>query len=1072
MKKRFATIITAIALFAIGTTVSATPPTLYGLLAHCDSWDKNTSNAGIYSFTPQENIVFTKVMATATMATAAYADGMLCGFNTVSFWGSVQATYRLYDCDSGELINTKTYSGQQYNAISMAYNYADDTIYGIFVNASGSGNRLCSVDMLTGNPTEIAALNGTDIPYAMAFDNKGVLYCICDDAKLYTISLSDASMTLVGDTGLSPKYSQSLFFNEETGNFYWAYMDADLEKTTPTAFYEINPETAESTLVGNYETTTQIVALYGPHKANSSAPQAAADAKVIYSTNGSTDAKLQFTAPTKANDDTALSGELKVQIIIDHAPATDAPATVMPGAQYEYPFTFSTTGSHKVEILIINNGGASERVRINTYAGEDAPGAVENLHLELNENEATLTWEVPTVGASGGWFDASNLGYKIVRLPDNKVVAEDYKDTRFTETIPEHIGMWHYEVTPVGNKTGKATRSNKVLHGTCMQTPYSESFDTDASMDLFTTEDTNGDGYNWIWEKDHATNKAPFDGNLPCADWLITPPIELSNDWVYKMTFNASTYSSVYNEEITVGFGTAPASNAMTIIGSYATAQSAYQTYEGLVELTQSGIFYLGIQHSTPTGRMRDELRIDDITLTPFISTDAPTRSSDVKAEHTSDNTLAATLSFKAPATTIRGNNLTAISKLEIIVNGNIAETITEVAPGAQISKPITLTQGQNIIKVLAYNEVGRGLETETEIFGGIDIPEAVKNLRYKWDQSDSSNPDGKAILMWDAPELTGVNGLPLNNEDISYTLMTPGFGVGSFIDAEKNITSTEKAISGTYTKGTLTQRGIKAVTAGGQSKAAVIYLSLGPAEKLNAADSFKGGSPAYGTYSISKRSGDATWAMYNDNPNGRQSQDADNGFAMCRIESTSEAENGVGVLTSPAFDFSNQATPHLHIWVLHSSTASQSTRLSFEYTANACDYSPVGESIAINDGSDGWKEHHISLAPLAGIRKAMIAFVANIGDKDSAVAVDNYTIDYTSSIEYLNADSDSDVAISAVDGCLTVTGGAGKTAYVYTTDGRFVCSKALATGTETIDVATGIYIVKVGSKIAKVIVR
>ncbi len=1071
MKKRFASIVSALALCAAGTCVSAAAPTLYGLLAHCDSWDKNTSNAGIYSFTPEENIVFTKEMATATMATAAYADGMLSGYNTVSFWGSVQATYRLYDCDSGELVQTKTYSGQQYEAISMAYNYADDTIYGIFVNAAGSGTRLCRVDMLTGAPSEIAALTSTIIPYAMAFDNNGTLYCICDDAKLYTLNLDNAAITAVGNTGLSPKYSQSMFFNEESGKFYWAYMDADLNKATPTAFYEIDPKTAKATLVGNYEATTQIVALYGPHKANADAPQAPTDAKLTYIANGSTGAKLEFTAPTKANNGSTLSGELKVQLVIDHAPIADAPATVMPGAKYEYPFTFTSTGSHKVEILIVNEGGASERVRINTYAGEDAPGAVNNLNLQLDGLNATLSWEAPTTGASGGWFDASNLGYKIVRLPDNKVVAELYKSTNYSETIPEHIGMWHYEVTPIGNKTGKASRSNKVLHGTSMQVPYSESFDTDASMDLFTTEDSNGDGYNWVWENDHAVNNAPFEGNLPCADWLITPPITLSNDWVYKMTFKAATFSSVYSEEINLGFGTEATGSSMEIIGSYITDKSSYQTYESLVEVSENGNYYLGIQHSTPTGRMRAELKIDDITLTPFISSDAPGRSTNVKAQQNSDNSLAATISFTAPAKSIRGNNLTAISKIEIIVNGTVAETLTDITPGTAISKAVKLTQGKNIIKLLAYNEIGRGLEVEIEVFGGTDIPGVVKNLRYKWDQSDSSNPDGKAILMWDAPDLTGINGLPLKESDITYSLMMPGFG-DQFLDSETGIKTTEKLISATYTKGTLTRRGIKAVTAGGNGTPVVIYLSLGPAEKLDAADSFKAGSPAYGTYSVSTRSGAAAWAMFNDNPNGRQSQDADNGFAMCRIDPATDAESGVGVLTSPAFDFSKQATPYLHIWVLHSTSAAEGTTLSFEATTNACDYSTVGETIAINDGTDGWKQHHISLASLAGARKAMIAFVANITDKNSAVAIDNYAIDYTSSIGEIGVESDADVTISAEAGSVIVTGAAGKTALVFTTDGRTVCSKYLATGTETIDLTSGIYIVKVASKIVKVAVR
>lgn len=1070
MRKQLVCTAVAIAMCTAVSVVSGAP-TLYGLLSHCDTWDKNTSNAGIYSFTPAETVEFTKVMPTETMATAAYADGMLSGFNTVSFWGSVQATYRLYDCDSGELVTKKTFSGQQYEAVSMAYNYADDKIYGVFVNANGDGIRLCTVDMMSGTPTDIANFADTKIPYAIAFDNNGVLYGVCDDANLYTIDIKDAAMTPVGSTGLSPKYSQSMFFNQESGKFYWSYMDADLEKDVVTALYELDPATAAATLVGNYGATTQVVTIYGPHKANAAAPAVPEDAKVTYVSNGSLDASLTFTAPSKANDGSVLSGDLKVQVIVDHSPATGAPATVAPGAPYEYQFTFEAAGSHKVEVLIVNDGGASERVRLNTFAGEDAPGAVGNLTLALALENATLTWTAPKTGANGGWFNADNLTYKIVRLPDNKVVAEQHTGLIFMEVLPEQIGMWHYEVTPVGTKTGKAAKSNKILHGTCMNVPYLEGFDTEASMDLFTTEDTNGDGYNWKWDKDHAVNEAPFDGNLDCADWLITPPIALTTDWVYKMTFKAATFSTVYNEAITAGFATEPKGEAMNIIGNYVTSTSTYNTYEGLVEVSEAGNYYLGVQHSTPVGQMRAELRIDDIALEPYLSTAAPAPAADMKSAYVDDNTLLCTLTFKAPATTIRGNALATLSKVELVVNGEVMETIQDVTPGMELSRQVTLKQGDNTLTVIGYNESGRGLDATIDMFGGTDIPAAVKNLRYKWDQTDSANPDGKAILMWDAPDPFGLNGLPIADGEMTYTLMTPGFGE-NYLDAEKGITECQKLISATYTQQTLTRRGIKAVTEGGAGKPSLLYLTLGPAVKLDAADSFKGGSPAYNTYSISTRSGAAGWAMFNDNPEGRKSQDADNGFAMCRISADSEEESGTGVLTSPAFDFSNSATAYLHVWVLHSTSAAAGTTLQLEGSTDACDYVPIGEAIAINNGIDGWKEHHIALSPMAGARKAMLAFVATVPDKNSAVAIDNYTIDYTSAIGLIAADEETGIEISAAHNHIVVVGAAGKAMEVYTTAGQLVGSRVLSTGSETVEMPAGIYLVKVGLKAAKVIVR
>ena len=92
--------------------------------------------------------------------------------------------------------------------------------------------------------------------------------------------------------------------------------------------------------------------------------------------------------------------------------------------------------------------------------------------------------------------------------------------------------------------------------------------------------------------------------------------------------------------------------------------------------------------------------------------------------------------------------------------------------------------------------------------------------------------------------------------------------------------------------------------------------------------------------------------------------------------------------------------------------------------------------------------------------------------DKASAVAIDNYTIDYTSAIGAIAADDEADIEISANGTGIMVVGAAGKAMEVYTTAGQLVGSRVLATGTEAVEMPAGIYLVKVGLKTAKVVVR
>lgn len=266
-----------------------------------------------------------------------------------------------------------------------------------------------------------------------------------------------------------------------------------------------------------------------------------------------------------------------------------------------------------------------------------------------------------------------------------------------------------------------------------------------------------------------------------------------------------------------------------------------------------------------------------------------------------------------------------------------------------------------------------------------------------------------------------------------------------------------------------LVQRGVRATTKGGSSEPVVIYVPLGPAAPIDAAESFAGGSLTYPTWTITGLSGNARWSMFNSN-SSITAQDDDNGYGACIAPEGSAG--GEGRLVSPVFDFSSTQPAYLHIYVYHSASCNPGTSLTVEYTTTGGDFKTAGEPIMINDGSEGWQKHEISLAQLAGSRKAILGFRANLPDKDAVVAIDNLVIDRTSGTTSLIADSGESARFHGIEGAVVIEGAEGCQFSAYTPDGRMAVRTTIPAQRHIVPLPAGIYIVKADKTVAKVTVR
>ena len=201
--------------------------TFYGFMAHSAAWDANTTgNYGIYSFPAIANTNFEKVLPTKNITAGAYADGRIRGYYVFNYLGSIRVSYYMYDADSGQLKVEKSYTPYNvsdiyaYYAYSLAYNYKDATLYGIFFRKTADDVVvvLSKVDQLTGVPTEVVELKtGVMLINAITFDDNGTLYTIGDTGKLYTVDITTGELTEVGSTELIPTDPQCAYYDNETG---------------------------------------------------------------------------------------------------------------------------------------------------------------------------------------------------------------------------------------------------------------------------------------------------------------------------------------------------------------------------------------------------------------------------------------------------------------------------------------------------------------------------------------------------------------------------------------------------------------------------------------------------------------------------------------------------------------------------------------------------------------------------------------------------------------------------------------------------------------------------------------
>lgn len=966
---------------------------MYGEVTYSRSMDRNEEGAitwGLYTFPAQSNTSFTlKSLHTSLCANGGgtYRKGKEY-FTSYYVDFSGELGY-LYFCE----LDLATYEIERHAllansygsiGVDMTYDPVGDKIYTVSFDPSDYNlltYQLATIDINTGYATRIALI---DRMSAIACDNIGQLWGIrYSDGKLVRIDKMTAAVTEVGSTGINPIYNGSATFDFETGKLYWSTTRRSDEIT---GLYEVSTSTGAAELISLYPDNESVSALFIPQADDVTTLNPVTDVTVNFE-GASTEGTISLKAPSTDKAGNVLTGDVNISGYIDNMLSFSRP--VAPGGTLTQDVTLQQ-GPHVLEVIATHpTGGRAEKTVVNFYVGYDGPAAVKDLTLtKIDNTHAKLTWTTPEGGAHGGTVNPALVYYKIVRMPDGKIVNEEATGNEFTDVVTDsYLRTYTYEVTGIyRNIEGETAVSNSVEFGSPCALPYLQTFDTMADYMTFVVKDNNPDpsrpGYGiWGWDQKNQCAKYVYHTLRPGDDYLFTPGFELDGNKTYKLRFKLQT-DNYYSERLEVLMGQANDIASMTTavmppqdVLSFA----KYTPYEFNVTVKETGHYYFAFHAISDRGLYF--IQLDDIELEEGQSKAAPGQVADLSAVP-GQTKGSVVISFKQPSADYTGAALKNLTGIKIMRDGEqVANITSNVSAGSPMSYTDNVAKtGPVKYTVVAYNTDGDGTPAETSCYAGLDIPAAPSAAAH-------TTQNGKdAIITWEAVT-AGEHDGSVAYEPVKYTIADP----------EGNVIASE--IEGTsYTHTTIdTSKGQKNMyyfvyatnSSGSSYGTGTDFITYGPAYQDSFAESFAGG----------KGMTTSDWIMtivepspYNNAFYGRywgfqhvstdrgprpQPQDNDGGMLIAYTDYI----NVESRMISPKINVKGLRNPVLSFWFFH--YYNPDSENGYSHPAETMDVetyidgkfnSLLAKKIMLIDGN-GWYRYDILLKDAVGDKDFQIAF-------------------------------------------------------------------------------------------------
>ena len=436
--------------------------------------------------------------------------------------------------------------------------------------------------------------------------------------------ISEVKMQSEWGEDINSIYFSTMYFDNSTGDLYYL----PCSDYGSTSLYKVNPTTGLSQSIAWFNQGNHFTGLYIPYLTadNGAAPARVSGLDAQADLNGAMKDTIKWVTPSKtwAGDDLANLQSVKIYRKNAGYATTELTKTAdliansqllaaVPATEKETAMSWvdenPTDGINTYYVLAANDKGNGVIDSIRCYMGVDVPGAVGNIMLEKNGTGVDISWTAPEKGANNGYIGTEGLSYKITRLPDNVVVAENVTDTKYTDNTLGEQQSYSYTVQAVNAKgAGAIATSNPIMAGAALKTPVSLAFDTQTDADRWSTNKMNNSIYFYYaggWSDDYkcmigyGTTTGTVEGTL------ISPPLYLEEGKTYRFTtdFQADYFDDAYFD-LYVGVGTnSESQDGATIIASREGEQYAEQyhreKYEDYFVAPASGTYYYTLRVKT-----------------------------------------------------------------------------------------------------------------------------------------------------------------------------------------------------------------------------------------------------------------------------------------------------------------------------------------------------------------------------------------------------------------------------------------------------------------------------------------
>lgn len=1079
-------------------------------LIECYAWDNGYGDApftpGFYTISSKNNATFSEIKQGQSQAFGGVEHKgriYITGYDIGNYLGDIPTGYiEVYDAVTFEKLDEWRRTGVKF--VSSALASDGENIYGCFYKYDDSSSTFEFCKLTVGDKLEdMERTDIIDMPNqwnACAFDVNGQLWAINFTGQLIKVDKATGSFDIIGATGFTPQSYNSAAFNPSDGQMYWfarnkpmgweALMKIDTTNGKATQqFYYSNQ---------NYAAITWMRFKEAPANGAPDSPSNLAAAFQQEELSG----KIEFTMPTKLFNGEDVSGNFNYAIRVGDNVVKQGTAAA--GEKVSVDHSVVSAGMYSISVTASNNAGTSIPAFVNLWIGNDTPVAPEPA-LVWADGKSSVSWDAVVSSVHKGYVDYDAVTYTVTRLFDNKVVAKDITANEFVDpyTMPSERQDHYYEVTAsyAGN-TSAPGKTNRFGIGPFM-TPYVEDFNDENCWSDFTVIDVNG-GNTWEWT-DVTANNQTYPGAYGCAgvynsrfsdvvadDWLISSPIYMEADKIYTVKVNL--FTSNHPETFQLMLGTSPTVDGMTIpliekgqlhrgdTEEDIAIRNLPTPYSAQVHIAKSGNYYVGIHYYVAEGTEQmerwnffaDELKVSD----PQVS-DIPAVINDLTLTTPEDNAWECLVSFTTPDKNAIGETIETLQKIEIVRDGEVVHTIAAPKPGVHLEwndSPIP-TGGNHNYEVIAYNDKGSSTSgSRTTFIGFAGYPGEVTDLTL------AETEPGKVRMTWTAPEHGWTSydqkeEVKLIEKDLRYDFYISSGSRDNYL-LQSGHTDTWAEWVATADNDPMVVWGWVESSApnhnGGRSY--TDYLAIGRAYETPFVESF-----ANSTF-------DNRWCNYyiygdnlcesiqefdnEENDIHIRSYDNDRGFLRVKMD----ASGAVQHMTLPKIDLAGLESPEISAMVYnYGSSAGGDCRNTIEFMVNedayGSDWTFVGKPVIVNKTGPA-NQWNLVTVPLDEYRGKTL----RVGMQFTAVShvatfLDRFVIGEKSAEGIENIYGSNDLTdVAGGDGIITIRSEAGQ-ALVADVAGvtRIV---ALNDGETVVGMRPGIYVVRVGNRIFKVVVR